>query len=81
MRKLLLFLMVFAVYVLHQDFWWWREYRPLVFGFLPIGLAYHAGFSILAAMMMAVLVKFAWPEHFEKAPAHHPPGAAGENGK
>lgn len=64
-RKLLLALMVLAVYLLHQDFWNWRNSEPLVFGFLPVGLAYHAGYSILAAIMMAVLVKFAWPRHLE----------------
>ncbi len=61
----LLTLMVAAVYVVHQDFWNWKKADPLVFGFLPIGLAYHAGYSILAAIMMAVLVKFAWPKHLE----------------
>src|SRR5216684_8940329 len=64
-RRLLLILLVVAVYVLHQDFWNWKKPEPLIFGFLPIGLAYHAGYSILAAIMMAVLVKFAWPEHLE----------------
>lgn len=66
MKKLLLTLMVVAVYVLHQDFWNWRAAEPLVFDFLPIGLAYHAGYSILAAVMMAILVKAAWPKHLEK---------------
>ncbi len=36
---------VVLLYVLHQDFWFWREARPLVFGFLPIGLFYHAAFT------------------------------------
>jgi hypothetical protein len=31
---------------LHQDSWNWKD-KTLVFGFLPIGLAYHAGFTIL----------------------------------
>jgi hypothetical protein len=57
--------MVVAIYLLHQDFWNWRTAHPLLFGFLPIGLAYHAAYSILAAIMMAVLVKFAWPKHLE----------------
>jgi hypothetical protein len=65
MKKLLLFLMIAAVYVLHQDFWNWKD-SDLVFGFLPVGLAYHAGYSVLAAIMMAVLVKFAWPAHLEQ---------------
>ena len=66
-KSLLLFLLIAAVYVLHQDFWNWRVADPLVFGFLPIGLAYHAGYSVLAALMMAILVKAAWPKHLEDA--------------
>ena len=54
-----------VIYVLHQDFWNWKEAHPLVFGFLPIGLAYQAGYSILAAAMMAVLVRTVWPKHLE----------------
>jgi hypothetical protein len=65
LRALLLTLLVIAVYVVHQDFWNWKKAEPLVFGFLPIGLAYHAGYSILAAITMALLVKFAWPKHLE----------------
>jgi hypothetical protein len=49
-------------YILHQDVWNWRDTTPLVFGFLPIGLAYHAGYSLCAAGVMAVLVKYAWPQ-------------------
>jgi hypothetical protein len=64
-KTLLLTLMVVVVYLLHQDSWNWKKAEPLVFGFLPIGLAYQVGYSILAAVMMAVLVKFAWPAHLE----------------
>ena len=66
MKTFLLFLLIAGVYVLHQDNWNWKS-TDLVFGFLPIGLAYHAGYSILAAIMMAVLVKFAWPGHLEQS--------------
>src|SRR6266849_5653637 len=62
--KWLLTLMVVLVFLLHQDLWFWHD-RTLVMGFLPIGLAYHAVYSILAAIMMAVLVRFAWPGHLE----------------
>ena len=64
-KTFLLTLFVLAVYVLHQDSWNWTKAEPLVFGFLPVGLAYHAGYSILCAIAMAVLVKFAWPKHLE----------------
>ena len=52
---------VIAVYLLHQDLWFWRTARPLVFGFLPIGLFYHAVFCLLCSVVMVLLVKFAWP--------------------
>ncbi|MEI6783724.1 MAG: DUF3311 domain-containing protein [Verrucomicrobiota bacterium] len=66
LKTILLTVLVAAVYVLHQDFWNWKKADPLVFGFLPIGLAYQAGYSILAAALMAVLVWTAWPKHLEE---------------
>ena len=60
-RRLSLSLLVLAVFLLHQDFWNWGKTEPLMFGFLPVGLTYHAGYAVLAAIMMALLVKFAWP--------------------
>jgi hypothetical protein len=65
MKKFLLFLMVLAIYVAHQDIWNWRKVDPMVFGFLPIGLAYHAGYSIVCGVMMAILVKCAWPKELD----------------
>ena len=67
LKSFLLALLVVAVYVLHQDFWNWKKAEPLVFGFLPIGLAYQAAYSILASITMAILVRFAWPKHLEQA--------------
>ena len=77
MKKLSLFLLIAAVYILHQDFWNWKS-KEVVFGFVPIGLAYHAAYSILAAAMMAILVKAAWPKHLENV---EPPQSKPENGK
>ena len=57
---------VALLYVLHQDFWLWHEARPLVFGFLPIGLFYHAAFTVASAGALWLLVKFAWPSHLEE---------------
>lgn len=51
--------------IIHQDFWWWDD-KTLVFGFLPIGLAYHAFYSIMAAVLWAAAVKWAWPIHIEE---------------
>ena len=66
MKRILLIVAVVVVYALHQDFWFWRTARPLVFGFMPIGLFYQAAFSVLAALLMWLLVKFAWPSHLER---------------
>ncbi|HET7745774.1 MAG TPA: DUF3311 domain-containing protein, partial [Vicinamibacteria bacterium] len=57
-----------------QDIWNWRTARPLVFGAVPIGLAYHAAYSIGASILLAILVRFAWPAALEReAEAHEPP--------
>ncbi|MCH8851554.1 MAG: hypothetical protein IID41_02765 [Planctomycetes bacterium] len=47
--------------LLHQDFWWWDDSDTLVFGFVPVGLAYHALLSLAAGMLWALAVKFCWP--------------------
>lgn len=72
-KKLLLTLLLLIVYFLHQDFWNWRQIGPLVFGCLPIGLAYHAAYTLLASATMAVLVKFAWPRELEEIEESAPP--------
>jgi len=53
------------LYALHQDSWLFGEARPLLFGFLPPGLTYHAAYLLLVAALMAALVRWAWPAHLE----------------
>ena len=66
MKRTLLVLATLILYALHQDVWFWRSARPLVFGFLPIGLFYHACFSVAAALLLWLLVSCAWPSHLER---------------
>ena len=66
MKRILLVAAVAALYVLHQDIWNWRTPYPLVFGFVPIGLFYHACFAAAASLLMWLLVTFAWPAHLER---------------
>jgi len=61
-------LLVAVLYVLHQDFWFWRTARPLVFGALPVGLFYHAAFTVACAAVLFLLVTRLWPAHLESAP-------------
>jgi hypothetical protein len=65
--KIWVFLLVAGLYVLHQDFWNWNDVEPLVFGILPIGLAYHVAYSLVTALVMWALVKWAWPGHLISA--------------
>mgnify|MGYP000050080637 CR=1 FL=1 len=69
--KAFLTVWVILVLALHQDCWLWTD-KTLVFGFLPIGLAYHVGYSCLAAVTMAMLVRWAWPSHLEEAAQQRP---------
>jgi len=36
-----------------------------VFGFLPIGLFYHAAYTIATSALMFVLVRSYWPSHLD----------------
>ncbi len=66
---------VVALYLLHQDIWFWESARPLVFGFLPIGLFYHAVYSLAVVALMWALIRYAWPAHLE---TELPPNAESE---
>lgn len=56
---------VAVLYLMHQDLWFWRTARPLVFGFLPVGMFYHAAYTVLIAAVLAVLARRYWPAHLE----------------
>ena len=56
-----LFLVMFC---LHQDKWLWDD-ETLVAGFLPVGLAFHAFFSIGCAALGWLAIKIAWPHDLE----------------
>jgi hypothetical protein len=74
LRPAILTVLVLVVYALHQDFWNWKRVEPLVLGFLPVGLAYHAGYSLMVALLMWALVKWAWPadlDHTESRPGEN----------
>jgi hypothetical protein len=66
MRNLMLAVLILAVYLLHQDFWFWDDTRPFLFGVLPVGLTYHVLYSIVVAGLMSLLVRWAWPFDVEE---------------
>jgi hypothetical protein len=84
MKRLLLIGAFIALYVLHQDFWFWRTPTPLVFGFLPIGLFYHVLYTLAVAGLLWLLVKYTWPSHLEEVSERiipSPPSAPGQPGR
>jgi alpha-D-ribose 1-methylphosphonate 5-triphosphate synthase subunit PhnH len=65
--------------ILHQDVWLWTDTK-MVFGFIPMGLAYHAVYSIAAAALGALAAYHAWPhalEAFADAPVQSSEVASG----
>lgn len=60
----IVWILVIALFVLHHDFWYWED-TTLLFGFMPIGLFYHAMYSLAAGFVWFLAVKFAWPRHIE----------------
>ena len=64
MKKVVYGLVVLLAIIL-QDFWWWNN-KTLVFGFMPLGLFYHALFSCMAAGVWAMAIKWAWPSEIEE---------------
>ena len=52
--------LVLLLLILHQDNWFWDD-DTLLFGFMPIGLAWHACISIAASATWFLATKIAWP--------------------
>ena len=57
--------MILFLGIVHFDFWWWDS-DTLVFGFVPLALAFHALISILAAASWAMVVLWDWPDQIEE---------------
>lgn len=64
MKWVLAFLTLVLI-VLHQDWWNWSKVDPRLFGFVPVGIWYHALFCVAAAILLWLFVLFAWPKHLE----------------
>lgn len=53
--------------VMHHDWWFWTDGR-LLFGTLPMGLAYHAGISMAAGALWTWAVFGVYADVFEADP-------------
>ena len=59
----ILYILVVVLFLLHNDLWLWDNPK-IVLG-LPIGLLYHIGFCLAAAILMALIINHAWPNRFQ----------------
>lgn len=66
-KRILITLFFILLLVLHQDFWW-RDNASLVFGILPISLAYHVAWTLLVAVAWFLVTKYCWPDALDDAP-------------
>ena len=73
--KYFVWVLVVFLIVLHQDNWNWHK-DDLIFGFLPIGLAWHAGISIAASCVWLLATMVAWPQE----DSLDPPSATSQSG-
>jgi len=55
----ILYAALLLLFLLHNDLWLWSDSR-LVLG-LPAGLTYHIGYCLVVSLVMALLVRHAWP--------------------
>jgi hypothetical protein len=66
-KSALLTLLIVLFAAAHQDFWFWHTARPLLFGFLPAGLWYHAFYTVAVSALMLLLCRWAWPSRLERS--------------
>lgn len=65
--RTLVFILLIALVVGHQDFWWWDTAEPMVLGFIPIGLAYHCFLSLAAGAVWWLAAIYCWPRGLDAA--------------
>lgn len=58
--KTICWVLVVLLIVLHHDFWLWDD-GTLIGGLVPIGVVYHMGISVAAAIVWWLASIHAWP--------------------
>ena len=64
-KKRIIFIVFVLLLLLHQDSWNWDN-ANLILGFMPVGLFYHACYSLVAALFCGIVMKVAWPTELEE---------------
>lgn len=64
--KAFVYILVVVLLIGHNDYWNWHRAEPLVFGFIPVGLAYHASISLAAGLVWFMATRFCWPPEVDE---------------
>ena len=59
----ILYIGLVALFLLHNDFWLWDNPKRVIG--LPIGLLYHIGYCIAAAILMMLIINHALPSQLQ----------------
>lgn len=73
----LLYAALLLAFVVRHDVWLWDDPR-IVLG-LPVGLTYHVAFCVGVSVLMALIVRFAWPSGPEATSPEDPDRFLGQN--
>lgn len=71
MQRCCFWIVFLLLLIFHQDWWFWNN-GSLVFGFLPVGLGYHALYSLAAAALWAWAIFGVFTEMFSDPPEETP---------
>ncbi len=72
LKRLTLYGALILLYLLHNDLWLWHD-PSLLLG-LPVGLTYHVLYCLTAAVLLALLVRWAWPSELAIRAGNEPSG-------
>lgn len=67
----LVWILIFLLFILHQDNWLWDN-GTLVFGVFPMGLAYHVGVSLAASVLWYLATVYCWPAGLDEVEPESP---------
>ena len=59
----ILYIGLVVLFLLHNDFWLWDNPKRVIG--LPIGLLYHIGYCIAAAILMMLIINHALPSQLQ----------------
>ena len=72
MKKSLTYVVLVLLYFLHQDLWFWDN-GTLILDILPVGLLYHLVFCFASSLLLAMLIRHAWPAHLSTGGSEEKP--------